>query len=47
MPPWIRPAPWWVRHPNVGGALLFVALVLIGVALTGCECGVGWPCPEK
>ncbi len=47
--PWVRPVPFWVRHPHVGGFALFVTLVLAGLLLTGCdfpECGVLWPCPR-
>ena len=34
-----------IRHPHIGGFTLFVAMVLIGIMLAGCECGKLWPCP--
>ncbi len=38
---------FWVRHPHLGGCILFAALVCVGLLLAGCECGVGWPCPRE
>ena len=42
--PWVRPEPFWVRHPHVAGMLTFAVFVVLGLLLAGCECGIGWPC---
>lgn len=37
---------WQRRHSQLSGAGLFLLIVVIGLLLGGCECGVGWPCPR-
>lgn len=44
--PWVRPEPFWVRHPHVVGAATFLAIVGLGLLVAGCECGQLWPCPR-
>lgn len=47
-PVWVPPdpLPFWVRHPHWTGIATAIALAALGLLLSGCECGVGWPCPR-
>lgn len=35
--PWVRPQPYWVRHPHVMGVLTFAVILSLGLLLGGCE----------
>lgn len=37
---------FWVRHPHIMGAATVALMLTIALLLAGCQCGVGWPCPQ-
>lgn len=42
----MEPSGFWMRHPHLGSILVWSAIIGSALMLTGCECGVGWPCPR-